>query len=533
MPPHVGPTARRSTVAPPRPRSSDSLAGAGVGLDADDAQLDAPLAPGRVADRGADQAEEVALDPLAGEVVRDADDERVVVASRPARLAEPGAVRRLVEGPAEPRRDVAPRGSPQSARLGAPPASAPAPRSRESGEHSSVTASQCPGPDAAKDRRFAGILPAIPHLSTGVERRSGPEHCRAVARFPPPAGACGQPRGRGVVYTGRSLPRSADSSAPTPSKREAHLSAQRAQPEAQARLPRAHVDARRPRDPQAPPREGPQAPLGLRRSRRCRAAPEPPLPLAGLRRRLPPGPLGVDALPRRSLVRARGRAGRAAARARRAEGRRAARSSATGSSGSCARSGGRRAEECPPAPTTSSPCGPACRRPLEARGHAWLVERVDEVLAKAAGVSASAGAVPAGHRARLAYRWTLGLLVPAGTCKYHPSCSQYAIDALRKHGLVQGSGSWRLAAAPLQPVEHGRRRPRSVIRLAPRPRVAGILPPLENAMRCLLELVPLQRRAPVGLVDRGDDGPRADDPRPADGPSDPLDAEPAGASRRR
>ena len=44
------------------------------------------------------------------------------------------------------------------------------------------------------------------------------------------------------------------------------------------------------------------------------------------------------------------------------------------------------------------------------------------------------------------YRYTLGALFPA-TCKYHPSCSQYAIDALRKHGLVVGSAkaAWRLA----------------------------------------------------------------------------------------
>jgi hypothetical protein len=38
-----------------------------------------------------------------------------------------------------------------------------------------------------------------------------------------------------------------------------------------------------------------------------------------------------------------------------------------------------------------------------------------------------------------AYRYTLGLLVPAGTCKYHPSCSQYALDALRTHGPIRGS----------------------------------------------------------------------------------------------
>jgi putative membrane protein insertion efficiency factor len=53
------------------------------------------------------------------------------------------------------------------------------------------------------------------------------------------------------------------------------------------------------------------------------------------------------------------------------------------------------------------------------------------------------------------YRWTLGALVPVGTCKYHPSCSQYAIDALRKHGLVKGSALsvWRLLRC--NPWSHG------------------------------------------------------------------------------
>jgi putative membrane protein insertion efficiency factor len=36
------------------------------------------------------------------------------------------------------------------------------------------------------------------------------------------------------------------------------------------------------------------------------------------------------------------------------------------------------------------------------------------------------------------YRVTFGALFPT-TCKYHPSCSQYAIDALRSRGLVRGS----------------------------------------------------------------------------------------------
>lgn len=45
-----------------------------------------------------------------------------------------------------------------------------------------------------------------------------------------------------------------------------------------------------------------------------------------------------------------------------------------------------------------------------------------------------------------AYRWTFGLLWQ-GSCKYHPTCSQYALDALHKHGLVVGSAkaAWRLA----------------------------------------------------------------------------------------
>ena len=44
-----------------------------------------------------------------------------------------------------------------------------------------------------------------------------------------------------------------------------------------------------------------------------------------------------------------------------------------------------------------------------------------------------------------AYRYTLGALAPA-SCKYHPSCSQYAIDALRRYGLVRGVilAGWRL-----------------------------------------------------------------------------------------
>ncbi len=43
------------------------------------------------------------------------------------------------------------------------------------------------------------------------------------------------------------------------------------------------------------------------------------------------------------------------------------------------------------------------------------------------------------------YRGTFGVLFP-GSCKYHPSCSRYAIGALREYGLVRGSvlAGWRL-----------------------------------------------------------------------------------------
>jgi hypothetical protein len=53
------------------------------------------------------------------------------------------------------------------------------------------------------------------------------------------------------------------------------------------------------------------------------------------------------------------------------------------------------------------------------------------------------------------WRYTFGLLTPSGTCKYHPSCSQYALDALRAHGLVKGSilAGWRLLRC--NPWSHG------------------------------------------------------------------------------
>ena len=52
------------------------------------------------------------------------------------------------------------------------------------------------------------------------------------------------------------------------------------------------------------------------------------------------------------------------------------------------------------------------------------------------------------------YRYTLARVLPP-SCKYHPSCSQYALDALRRYGLVRGSilAGWRLLRC--NPWSHG------------------------------------------------------------------------------
>ena len=52
------------------------------------------------------------------------------------------------------------------------------------------------------------------------------------------------------------------------------------------------------------------------------------------------------------------------------------------------------------------------------------------------------------------YRWTISPLL-GNRCKYYPSCSQYALDALREYGFLKGSvlAGWRLLRC--NPWSHG------------------------------------------------------------------------------
>jgi hypothetical protein len=53
------------------------------------------------------------------------------------------------------------------------------------------------------------------------------------------------------------------------------------------------------------------------------------------------------------------------------------------------------------------------------------------------------------------YQVTLSRGLPSGTCRFHPTCSHYAYQAIVKHGLIRGSGLaiWRVLRC--QPFSQG------------------------------------------------------------------------------
>ena len=74
-----------------------------------DAELERTLVSENVAHCDADQAQEVALDPVASELARDDEHERVVVELETTDLSEPLAVGALAERLLEPPRDLLPK----------------------------------------------------------------------------------------------------------------------------------------------------------------------------------------------------------------------------------------------------------------------------------------------------------------------------------------------------------------------------------------------------------------------------------------
>ncbi len=65
-------------------------------------------------------------------------------------------------------------------------------------------------------------------------------------------------------------------------------------------------------------------------------------------------------------------------------------------------------------------------------------------------------------------RWISPLFPPS--CRFHPTCSQYAYDAIAKYGVLKGGGAGRVADSALQPVQQGRLRLRPLIRPRPPPK---------------------------------------------------------------
>ena len=85
------------------------------------------------------------------------------------------------------------------------------------------------------------------------------------------------------------------------------------------------------------------------------------------------------------------------------------------------------------------------------------------------------------------YQLLVSPLLPANTCKFHPSCSEYAVLAIRKRGVMRGVPLAALAPPALSPLVA--RRSRLPVMLF------SILQPLENVMKSILDFF----HGPIGL----------------------------------
>ena len=213
---------------------------------------------------------------------------------------------------------------------------------------------------------------------------------------------------------------------------EAHLPAQRPTPQAQARFPRAHVDARRAGDPEAAPRQGPQAALRLSppsilapcsAGTACpaRGTSMPSTAAAARPRRASSSSTGFRA--RRTTPTSRGSAWRCRSRS-------GTRSSGTGSSASCGRRGASWPDRARPGHDYVLVARPGLAEPADTRGR--LARRARDRGPGQGGRVKYLGIQRPGAAAHFGPHAAEHLQVP-------PECSQYALDALRKHGLVRGT----------------------------------------------------------------------------------------------
>jgi len=267
--------------------------------------------------------------------------------------------------------------------------------------------------------RFSPQLPWAGLLSHFLE--TGPATGGDALRYTPPD----RPSGRSTA-----LSETSDHHG------QANLPTEQPSPAQAARVPDPDAHARRARHPRAPSREGPHAPVGL-------AAYE--------RRQGPSHPGRRPGIPHRaggSVRSARDRVG--GLRRRSASGRRGPPESSPAyppGSVAGARASGRRRVGCCPCREGEYPgrpiqrAGDGGRTGALAREGDLGVNGVRRVL-WTLGTPVRVALIGLIHLYRLTLSGWLG-----GQCRFYPSCSRYAEDAIRLHGATRGSlmSAWRIA----------------------------------------------------------------------------------------